>query len=369
MKSARKRVLFLMPTLGGGGAERVIVTLLRHLDRSRFEPHLALVEAVGPFLKEVPADVPLHDLMAKRVRYAFPGMIRLSWKLRPHAVHSLMCELNLATVLSRPFLPPGLRLLIGEQTSPSAQNTQGRKHPLLWNWLYRHFYPRADRIICVGDYVLNDLANSFGISRGKMVRIYNPVDVDMTRQLAGAGGNPYRGKGPHLVAAGRLSKEKGADVLLDAMPLVRAAILDADLTILGEGPLKPDLLEQRQRLGLNEAVHLVGFQPNPYPYFKHADVFVLPSRFEGLPLVVLEALAVGTPVVASDCPGALREILGDCPKARLVPPSDPKALAEAIVSAANSATKELQPDERLDAFISRFDVKTLVRDYEELLEA
>ena len=83
MKSVRRRVLFLMPTLGGGGAERVTVTLLRHLDRSRFEPHLALVEAAGPYLKEVPADVPLHDLKAKRLRHAFPGMIRLTWRLRP----------------------------------------------------------------------------------------------------------------------------------------------------------------------------------------------------------------------------------------------------------------------------------------------
>jgi glycosyltransferase involved in cell wall biosynthesis len=369
MKSARTRVLFLMPNLGGGGAERVMVTLLRHLDRACFEPHLALVEAAGPLLKEVPADVPLHDLKTKRVRYAFPGIIRLARKLRPHAIHSAMCELNMAAVLSRPFLPPGLRLLMREDSSPSAQNAQSRKHPLLWNWLYRKLYPRADKIICVGDYVLNDLAENFGISRSQMARVYNPVDVNMARRLAEAGDNPYCGKGPHLVAAGRLSREKGADVLLDAMPLVRAAISDADLTLLGEGPLKPDLLAQRERLGLNEAVHLVGFQPNPFPYFKHADLFILPSRFEGLPLVVLEALAVGTPVVASDCPGAVREILADCPVARLVPPSDPKALAEGIVSAAGLAAKELQPDERLDAFLSRFDVKTLVRDYEEILES
>jgi glycosyltransferase involved in cell wall biosynthesis len=221
----------------------------------------------------------------------------------------------------------------------------------------------------VGDYVLDDLADNFGIPRGKMVRIYNPVNVDKARQLAEACGNPYSWRGPRLVAAGRLSKEKGIDVLLDAMLLVRAAISDAHLTILGEGPLKPDLLAQRERLGLNEAVHLVGFQPNPYPYFKHADLLVLPSRLEGLPLVVLEALAVGTPVVASDCPGAVREILGDCTMARLVPPSDPKALAEMIVSALKSANRALQPDEKLDAFLSRFEVKARVRDYEEILGA
>ena len=81
MKSARRKVLFVMPNLGGGGAERVLVTLLRHLDRSRFELHLALLEATGPFMREVPADVPLHDLKAKRVRHAFPGIIRLARRL------------------------------------------------------------------------------------------------------------------------------------------------------------------------------------------------------------------------------------------------------------------------------------------------
>jgi len=224
-------------------------------------------------------------------------------------------------------------------------------------------------IICVGDYILNDLADNFGVPPGKMTRIYNPVDLDMTRRLAGAGGNPYGTEGPHLVAAGRLSKEKGFDVLLDAMPLVRAAVPQADLTLLGDGPLKPELLAQRERLGLAGAVHLAGFQPNPYPYFKHADLFVLPSRHEAFGLVVIEALAVGTPVVASDCPGALREILGDCPKARLAPPSDPKALAEAVVSAIDSASRESQPEQTLDSFLARFDVKTLMRDYEEILLA
>jgi glycosyltransferase involved in cell wall biosynthesis len=368
MKSTRRKVLFLMPTLAGGGAERVIVTLLRHLDRSRFEPHLALVEAVGSYLKEVSADVPVHDLKAQRVRYAFPGMVRLVRKLRPQVVHSAMLELNIASILCRPFLPPRTRVLIREDISTSAQNFQLGRNLRVWSFLYR-LYGKADKVICVADYVLNDLAENYGVPRSKMVRIYNPVDVSETRTLADAIENPYSGDGPHLVAAGRLSKQKGFDILLEAMALVRNSLPNSQLTILGEGDLRSELLAQRERLSLNEAVHLPGFQSNPFPYFKHADLFVLPSRFEGLPLVVLEALAVGTPVVASDCPGALREILGDCPRAWLVPPSDPKALAEGIVSAVNFATKELQPDERLDAFLSRFDVKTLVRDYEEILEA
>jgi glycosyltransferase involved in cell wall biosynthesis len=369
MKAARKRVLFLMPSLTGGGAERVIVTLLQYLDRSRFEPHLALVEAAGPYLKEVPADVPLHDLKAKRVRRAFPGIIRLSWKLKPHAIHSTLCEMNMATVLLRPFLPPGVRLLIREGISPGAEGVHTRKHPLVWKRLYRWLYPRADKIICVGDYVADDLADNFRVPRRKLVRIYNPIDIELGRKLASATGNPYEGNGPHLVAAGRLSKQKAFDILLEAMVLVRNSLPNCVLTILGEGDLRSELLAQRERLGLNDAVRLIGFQRNPFPYFQHADLFVLPSRFEGMPAVVIEALAVGTPVVASDCPGAVREVLRDCPIARLVQPSDSKALAETIVSALNSTNRELHPDERLDAYLSRFEAKARVRDYEQIFEA
>lgn len=369
MKAARRRVLFVMPNLGGGGAERVIVTLLRHLDRSRFEPHLALVRAAGPYLKEVPADVPLHDLKAGRVRHAFPGIIRLAWKLRPQAIHSTLCEMNMAMVILRPFLPPGIRLLIREGISPGAKSVHAKKHPMVWKWLYRWLYPWADKIICVGDFVADELADNFHVPRRKLVRIYNPVDIELVRKLADVAASPYQSDGPHLVAAGRLAYQKGFDILLEAMALVRNSLPACGLTILGEGELRSELLAQRERLGLKEAVHLIGFQRNPYPYLKHADLFVLPSRFEGMPNAVIEALAVGTPVVASDCPGAVREILRDCPIARLVPPSDPQALAETIVSALNSTHGELRPHEGLEAYLSRFEVKARVRDYEEILDA
>jgi len=366
MKSARQKVLFLMPTLGGGGAERVTVTLLRHLDRSRFEPHLGLIQAVGPYLEGVPSDVIVHDLKAHRVRYALASIIRLVRRLRPRVVHSAMVELNIATVLCRPFFPPQTKVLIREETSTTAHNVQRARNTALWSFLYG-LYGKADKVICVADYVLEELACNYGVARGKLVRIYNPVDVAEVRSLAEAGGSPYSGEGPHLVAAGRLSPEKGFDILLDAMTLLRIALPHSQLTILGEGECRAELLAQRDRLGLAEAVHLPGFQPNPFPYFKHAALFVLPSRFEGFGLVVIEALAAGTAVVASDCPGPLREILGSCTQARLVPPGDPQELAGAIVSALDRGRRDGQANESLDAFLSRFDVKTVMPDYEELL--
>ncbi len=341
-----------------------MVMLLQYLDRSQFELHLALVDAAGPYLKDVPVDVSLHDLKARRVRQAMPAIIRLCWKLRPHVVHSSLCELNIAMAMMKPFLPPNLSLLIREDSAPSPQNTETRRHPRLWNWLCRHFYPKADKVICVGDFVLNDLADNFGVPRSKTVRVYNPVDIDCARRLAEESSSPYAGEGPHLVAAGRLSKEKGFDILFDAMRGVSEVFPQVDLTILGDGPLRKDLVACRDRLGLSDSVHFLGFQTNPYPYFKYADLLVLPSRFEAFGLVLIEALAVGTPVVASDCPGGVREAVGNSSIARLVPPSDPVALGDAIVSALRSNTQ--QPN--AGTFFCRFDVKNIAREYENILQ-
>lgn len=365
--TGHKKVLFVLPSLEAGGAQRVIVTLLRHLDRAHFEPHLALLEKAGPFLKDVPADVPIHDLKARRVRYVLPALVWLAWKLRPCAAFSGLFELNLAMVFAKPFLPRDVRIFLREEASPSSELAQRRRRSRLWHWLYRHGYARADKIICIADFVFDELAEQFGVPRGKMVRIFNPVDIQSVRELADANGNPYSGDGPHLVTVGRLWRQKGFDVLLDAMALVHKSIPLAELTIVGGGPLELDLKAQRDRLSLTKVVHFVGFHSNPYPYVKHADLFVLASRYEGLPLVILEALALGTPVVATDCPGGLREILAGCPIGRLVPVSDARTLGETIISSCNSCRGATRRAEDLERLLNRYRVERVVREYEDLL--
>src|SRR5262249_22320327 len=151
----------------------------------------------------------------------------------------------------------------------------------------------------------------------------NPIDLDGIRDLGDLDGSPFTGPGPALVAAGRLSQEKGFDRLLQAMPKVVAAFPDATLTILGSGPLDEALHTQAHRLTLSRSVTFAGFQMNPWRYFRHADLFVLPSRREGFSNALLEALALGIPAVAFDCPGAIREIYGANPNVRLVRDDDP----------------------------------------------
>ena len=120
------------------------------------------------------------------------------------------------------------------------------------------------------------------------------------------------------------------------MPRVVQSLPGARLAILGEGPQKDELIAQAQALGLADVVRFSGFQQNPWPYLRYADLLVVPSRREAFGNVLLEALALGTPVIAADCPGAIREIYGDHPAVRLVPPENPAALAEAIIGLCKS---------------------------------
>jgi glycosyltransferase involved in cell wall biosynthesis len=359
MSGERRKILFLLPSLTGGGAERVFTTLLRHLDRTRFEPHLALLQAQGAYMDDIPKDIPIHDLKVSRVRYALPRILTLIWKMRPQTILATMGHVNIALISAKPFFPPNTRLLVREAIIPSALFREEGYNVRLWGRLYRHFYKRADRVVCLSDSMVSDLVENFGIPRENLVRIYNPVDTQKVRELAEIGSNPFNGTGPHLVAAGRICRQKGFDLLISAMPAVVERFPDAQLFILGEGPLETELKEQAQNLGLKEKVVFLGFQANPWLYLKHANAFILPSRYEGLPNVLLEALALGTRVVVSDCPGGIQEIRESVGNMAVVPPENPAALAEAIITVCGSPAPAIES-------LGRFDLQQVVSEYSKI---
>lgn len=363
----RTKAMFLVPSLGGGGAERVFAMLLTHLDRARFELHLGILQDTGEYMEEVPADVMIHHLNISRVRYALAGLIKLIWRVKPRVIVSTLGHLNLALILIRPFMPPGTRLVVREVAIATSYLKVDTGQPILWRWLYRRFYKRADKIVCLSDSMVDDMAEHFRIPRAKMVRIYNPVDMEKVRKLAERGGTPYSGPGPHVVAVGRLTKQKGFDILLDAWPVVMEKFPAATLTILGQGPLQEALTAQSQKLGLSEKVTFAGFQANPWRYLKHADLFVLPSRYEGTSNVLLEVLALGTPVLTTDCPGGNREIRAYNPQIVLVPPEDERALAEAIVALCKMP-KKIEDPAVVRQHLRAFSLPEIVGQYSRLLE-
>ncbi len=364
--TTRCRVLFALPSLRGGGAERVVVTLLRHLDRTRFEPHLVLVESVGPYLGDVPDDVAVHALGAPRLRRAIPGMLRVIRDVGPAVIVSTQGYMNMALLLLQPFFR-GSRLIVREVIGERYLENS-RFQPLLYR-VYLRLVRRAARIVVQSDAVQREMAARLASPPGHVVRVYNPVDAEEIAMRARAAAPLAAAERPHVLAAGRLGHQKGFDLLLEAFAGVVHTLGRGTLTILGDGPERATLAAQAAALGIAPAVRLVGFQENPFAYFAAADLFVLSSRYEGLPNVVLEALACGCPVVAFDCPHGAREIVRAELNGLLVPPEDVASLRAAMLRVLENDDERRRLAANARSSLEPFLAATIVREWEALLEA
>jgi glycosyltransferase involved in cell wall biosynthesis len=362
-KSAAARVLFAIPSMGLGGSERVMLNLLRHIDRERFEPHLAVLERVGACLQDVPRHVQIHELGVRRARSAVFPFVNLCWNVRPQVVLSTSAHLNSAVVAAQPLLPRQTTLL-------TRQGADINSPEFACSWLrllvYKRVYKRAGLVICQSDYMKEELVRQFGLAQSKVVRIYNPVDIDSIAALAGSEPSPFTNVSPNLLGVGRFSHEKGFDLLLKCMPLVREAMPGAFLTLVGDGPDFAALKTMQRALGLNSCVRFAGIRGNPYPFIKSADLLVLPSRCEAFPNVVLEAIALGTSVVASNCTAALREISSCTKLMQVAKHGTPEALAATIICTLVNTTARTKagPEPQFEA---RFGIRTVIREYERVL--
>jgi glycosyltransferase involved in cell wall biosynthesis len=263
--------------------------------------------------------------------------LRAIRRLRPDAVISFVPGDNLSLLAAR-RLDRGGRwaLVVSENIHVSSQLAD---YPRRFRWPYLalmpHWYPRADAIVCVAARSGDDLAGRFAIPADKIEVIPNPIDLPRVRAAAlEPAGHPWleaniNERSFTIVAAGRLERQKRFDVLLRALAELRRR-LPARLLVLGEGPLRGELESLAAALGLHEHASFPGFQQNPYRFMARAAAFALSSDYEGFPLVVSEAMALGVPVVSTDCPTGPRELLAAGEAGLLVPPGDAAALATAL---------------------------------------
>ena len=218
--------------------------------------------------------------------------------------------------------------------------------------LARWLYPRAEAIVGVSDGVARDVERCFALPAGRVRTIYNPiVDATLAERAAAVCPHPWftAGDVPVLVTVGRLHPQKDHAGLLEAVRRVREK-RPVRLVIFGEGPERDRLEALRRQLGLEQAVDLPGVTDNPYAAMSRAALFVLSSRFEGLPTVLVEALACGCPAVATDCPDGPAEILDRGRYGQLVPVGDAVGLAEAILTALDRPVDRQALRQRADVF-------------------
>ena len=333
MTEPRKRLAIFIPNMSGGGAQRVTLNLARGIAERGYFVDLVLARAEGPYLAEVPETVRVVDLKASRVLTSLPALLRYLRRERPHALLSTMNYANIAALWACRLAGVPTRLVVSEHDTLSASahhssSVLGRMMP----HLVRLFYPWADGIVAVSEASADDLAQITGLPRERVKVIYNPVVTAELRAGAQCSmDHPWfrTGQPPVLLAVGRLSSQKDFETLLLAFAQVRKA-RPVRVLILGEGEERPRLEALARKLDLMQDIGLPGFVENPYMYMARASVFVLSSRWEGLPTVLIEALYCGAPLIATDCPSGPREILEDGKYGRLVPVGDVPALAQAI---------------------------------------
>jgi glycosyltransferase involved in cell wall biosynthesis len=364
----RPRVLLLIPHLGGGGAEQVTALLGRHLSAAKYEVHLGLVTQSVTDSTEFPASLQRHALGAQRVRSATWPLLKLIWAVQPDVILSGIFHLNFLVLLLRPLFPGKTGVLV-RQNGTASQVLAGQAFltRLLYRWLYRWLYRRADRIVCQTAAMALDLENEIHLPPNLMVVLPNPVDVETLRKSPQKPLGVYKGPGPHLLAVGRLSREKGLDLLLLALARVRSeGFPGIDLAILGSGPEEHELKKLCGQLELESAVHFSGWVENPSDYLAGATVYVQPSRHEGLPNALLEAAATGLPLVATPCTDGLVELLREQPGVWLAE----AVSAESLAAALRLALQASQTAPRLEhRFIEGFRLDRAISGYEGVLDS
>ena len=348
----RSRLVFLVPSLAGGGAERVATTLLPYL-MQHFDVTLALLENRRSY--PVPAKLHLVTFSCSlgsqaahvtRIPYHLLTLVRLVRKHHARVVMSFMEQANILNLLSARII--GHRAVISQRVDPYRQYAAKGLIGGLILRASRLLYPLASQVVAVSAGIREVLLSNYGLAPERVTVIPNPVDLEnlhIQAREALPPGIPAR----FLLHVGRMRLAyKAQDVILKAFHILHRKYPDLSLVLVGDGPDREEIKSQIQAIGLGDAIVLAGWQDNVAAFMARAQVFVMSSRYEGWPNVLVEAMACGCPVVATDCDTGPREILGNNEYGLLVPVDKSEALAQAVEKLLSStSTRELYRDQAL----------------------
>ncbi|BFM39385.1 glycosyltransferase [Synechocystis sp. LKSZ1] len=367
----QKKVLFAIPSIDQRGPDRVFFELISNFDRSKYKCVLAVQEASGYYLKHLPEDVKCHVIDSsnpKQTKYPIAELRSIIREEKPDVIVSTLRMIVTAT-FARMLMPKapvhiirpanhltldGLSLI---RQSP-LKHTASFLVNILTLWL-------SNFVICQSKSLQEDLSK-YAPLKHKSAVINNPIDIESVREKAQAEKIPRWGD-PSILAIGRLFPQKGFDLLLRSLPKVIEQYPHAHVTVLGEGPQRPELESLITKNNLEGHVSLPGFCANPYPHILACDFLVSTSRYEGFPNVILEATSLGKPVLATNCPGGTSEIVIPNLSGWLIQTENVLAISEGIKMAI-SEFGIINSQEIINFCYEYFDTQKIINKYDYFLE-
>lgn len=355
-------IAIFVPSLRGGGAERIMVTLANGFSALGHRVDLVLAKAEGPYLSEVSNDVRIVDLGKGRVLACLLPLMNYLRREQPQVMMSAMNYANVVAVLAGKLARVQTRLVVSEHSSLSHR-PKGMNASII-RGLMRLLYRTADSVVCTSKGMERDMPLVLGVREEKAFTIYNPVDIEaVTQQMNEPLDHAWlaEGSAPVILAVGRLAEIKDYPTLLHAFAGLRRD-RKVRLIILGQGEEDERLKSLSSDLGIAADVFFAGFQSNPFAWMARCDLLVLSSTKEAFGNVLTEAMVCGLPIVSSDCPSGPKEILEGGRWGRLVPVGDARALKCAMNETLDDTAK---PDYTLA--LQRFEKDKIISQYLDVL--
>jgi glycosyltransferase involved in cell wall biosynthesis len=380
MQIENKKVIFVVPSLKGGGAEKVAATLLDSLQKTDDDIKLVLVlfskktkEALGHNIDVKYLGVHARGNICYTITKFFKVIYRLTKIIKeesPYCILSFMDYSNVVSIICNWLSGKKNRVIISVHNIPIVQMRECS--PNFWErimgLLIKVFYNKADSIIAVSKHVGDDLVKNSRINKKLIHIIKNPIDIDRVNHLSNkdVAEEFFNEDAPIILGVGRLSKEKGFKYLLKAFSLLREKS-NARLVILGEGKEEANLKELSINLGIDKKVFFLGFKDNPYKYMKRSTIFVLPSLYESFGLVMIEAMACGIPVIATNSYVGIEDIIEHEKNGLIIPVADENALAESILRLLDDMELRLSMSEEAKKNIRKFSIERITDQYKAVL--
>ena len=351
----RKKILFTLPNLIGGGAERVLVNIINQVDLKKYKIFLLLLNKQGPLFSCLNNEIDVIDLKIKRTRYSLFKIVKIINKINPNIVFSTTQRMNLIVLIASLFFKRNLKVFVREANMPSLliKNRELSKIKFI---LVKILYKYAYKVIAQTDEMKKDLVKVYNLPQKKIHTIYNPLDYDYINKSANIGEDPFNHNYINIVASGRIINQKAYDVLIKAFKIVIEKNSKFRLYVLGDDVigLKQELLELIKKLKLESFIFFEGFIENPYSYYKYSDLYVLSSRWEGLPNTVLENLYLEKPIVATNCIEYLSEIIIDNQNGYIVAVDDYRALSKKILNYDKLNPKNTYIPTDINVFLNKY---------------